>query len=194
MNKNVKNVIIKAAIQLIEQRGSNLDSITIRDICEAAHVGTGLVNYHFQSKDKLIENCVQIIIGDVINKTDLVYKGLEGKTPEEKLRIMAKYTCGFLAENENISRISILTDMSSTFANDNTLQTVKAFLPIVKEVCYGKSDEDIKEKTYFLTLSLQGLFLRSRKLKEEMDFDFFNKGQRDKMVDKIIDLIIKNGV
>ena len=53
-----KEAIIQATIKLIEENGEHLEEITVRDICKNAGVGLGLVNYHFGSKDKLIEACV----------------------------------------------------------------------------------------------------------------------------------------
>ena len=54
-----KETIIQAAIALIEEKGEDLDTVTVREISKRAGVGLGLVNYHFGNKDKLIELCVE---------------------------------------------------------------------------------------------------------------------------------------
>jgi len=48
-----KQDILKAAIDLILAEGAT--SFTIRKIAEAANISTGLVLYHFETKEKLIE-------------------------------------------------------------------------------------------------------------------------------------------
>ena len=61
-NKNIKNTkdcILKATKDLLDEKGN----VTIKDIAERAYVNVAAINYHFGSKDKLI----QIIIEDVVN-------------------------------------------------------------------------------------------------------------------------------
>lgn len=191
MRKNVKEDIIKATIELINEKGSNIDEITVRDICNRVGIGAGLVNYHFQTKENLIAQCVQKIISDIIKKTGDVYKNLPEMTSEEKLRIMVKYTCSFLETHENISRISIITDLTTINQNDNTSQTLAAYLPLVRQAISDDiDDQEVKQRTCFMLLTLQSLFLRSTLLKKEIGIDFHNKQQREGLVDKIIDFYL----
>lgn len=63
---NVKEAIIAATIDLIVNSDGNIDEITTRIIAYKANTSVGLINYHYQTKDNLIEICVQQIIGNVI--------------------------------------------------------------------------------------------------------------------------------
>ena len=67
-NTNVKNRIIEVTTELIEQHNGNIKDITARMIAAKAGVGLGLINYHFRSKEKLITECVQRIIGTVVTQ------------------------------------------------------------------------------------------------------------------------------
>jgi AcrR family transcriptional regulator len=188
MRKDIKNQIIDATIVLIEENGSNTDNITIQNICDRVGIGSGLVNYHFQTKENLIAQCVQKIIGDVIGKLDTIYNSLKNMTSEESLRFMAKSTCSYLVSHESISRISILTDLNNSSLKDNTAQTVSAYFPLIRKVCPDSmSDQAVKEKIYLLTLTLQAVFMRSNSLEEEIGIDFHDEQQRAKFVDKVID-------
>ena len=69
-----KEAIIQATIKLIEENGEHLEEITVRDICKNAGVGLGLVNYHFGSKDKLIEACVERIINGIVDASRIYGK------------------------------------------------------------------------------------------------------------------------
>lgn len=191
MRKDVKNEIIDATLRLIEEKGSDIDSITVRDICNAAGVSSALVNYHFQTKDNLIAQCVQKLIGNVIGCFKPVYRSLDGKEPEEKLRVMMKSTCSYLATHENISRISMLTDFTHSNTNDNTAQTAAAYFPLVRNACPADmSDAEVKKRTYLMLLALQGAFLRSALLKGEIGVDFFNQQQREALVDAVVDFYL----
>ena len=67
-NANVKNRIIEVTTELIEKHNGNIKDITARMIATKADVGLGLINYHFGSKEKLITECVQRIIGKVVTE------------------------------------------------------------------------------------------------------------------------------
>jgi AcrR family transcriptional regulator len=126
MRKNIKNEIIEATIKLIEEKGSNPADITIGEICDRVGVGVGLVNYHFQTKDNLIRQCVRRIIEDTIQNTDGKRLVLNEPTHKAKLRALLKINCEYLVKNKNISRISIQTDFINDDLRDNTQQTVDA--------------------------------------------------------------------
>lgn len=73
-------------IQLIEQH-ADFDKITIREIAAKANVRVGLINYHFQTKQNLINQCVQRMISLIISKFDSLYQSLTMK-PLDKLRYL----------------------------------------------------------------------------------------------------------
>lgn len=192
MKQNIKEDILRETIRLIREKGSDPAKITIREICSRVGVGAGLINYHFQTKDNLIAQCVQRMIETVISQTGEVYRALPDVSPEEKLRIMAKYTCSFLAENENLSRISILTDFTFPKATDNTAQTAKAFAPLIKQSLPGAvSNQEVMRRTMKMVLTLQAFFLRGTVLKGETELDFDQKEQREQIVDMVIDSCLK---
>ncbi len=188
MRKNVKHEIMQSTIELIREKGSNPAEITIREICNRIGIGAGLVNYHFQTKENLIAQCVQEMISEVIKQAGDVYKTLPEMTPVEKLRWIVKYTCEFLVTHENIARISILADLTAVNQNDNTSQTIAAFSPLVRRAFSNQAeDQEIKQRTYLMILTLQSLFLRSASLKIETGIDFNNRQQRENLIDQIID-------
>ncbi len=191
MKKDVKNEIIDATLRLIEEKGSDIDSITVRDICASAGVASALVNYHFQTKENLIAQCVQKLIGDVIASFEPIYRALDGRQPEEKLRIMMKSTCAYLATHENISRISMLTDFTHHNPNDNTAQTAVAYYPLMRAACPERmTDDEVKRRTYLMILAVQGAFLRTTLLKGEIGVDFHDKEQREALVDSVLDFYL----
>ncbi|HYE11729.1 MAG TPA: TetR/AcrR family transcriptional regulator, partial [Patescibacteria group bacterium] len=175
MKKNsVKEKIVDATIELIGKSAS-IESVTIRDIAAKAGVGVGLINYHFQTKENLINQCVQKIIGNVISRFDVMYQGLTME-PLDKLRFLTKATCTFLAQNQGISRISILSDLFAGNASDNTAQTIEAYLPVIKEI-WGdkKTKEEIFLSTHILIAALQSAFLRRNVFMQSTKIDFFDK-------------------
>lgn len=188
MRKDIKNEIIEATIKLIEEKGSNPDDITISDICSRVGIGVGLINYHFQTKDNLIRQCVRRIISNASLMTDDVRESLKDAAPKEKLRSLLKLNCDYLVRNENISRISIQTDMMNDEIQDNTRQTVDAYLPLVYNAYAGEfSQEDLKRRMYLLILTVQNAFLRTALLKDQTGMDFYDPQHRGELVDSLVD-------
>lgn len=181
--------LIEATTELIRQYG-NIEDVTIRDITARAGVGVGLVNYHFQTKENLVNQCIQRIISQVISQFDPLYKSLEME-PMNKLRFLVKENFNFLINNPGLSRASITTDMLSDNTHDNTMQTTNAYRPVLQEVCGDRATEqEIGILLHVLISSIQVAFLRKSVLKETMRIDFMDKKQRDEFVDKTIDHVL----
>lgn len=155
-----KESIIQATIKLIEEKGENLNTITVREICKKANVGLGLVNYYFENKDKLIDICVEKIINGIVDKFNMIKEQTKDCSPYEKLECLGNMTLSFLFDHYAVSKISIMTDMRNPQENDNTHRTYLAFVPLV-EACHPDWNIDkIKRITYCLITTMQQAFLR----------------------------------
>lgn len=181
--------IINATTQLIRDYG-DISKITVRDIAINSEVGVGLINYHFQTKENLINICILRIISHFIDEIDKLYKSLE-LSPIDKLKYVFKLKCDFVVVNCGISKISMLLDLNSGEIGDNTDQAAKVHLNILKDVFQDqKSENELFIILHILMSSIQVAFLRSNVLKVNTNIDFFNKDQREKFIDSLIDSII----
>jgi len=99
---SVKEKIVKVTIELLEECEA-VEQVTVRDIAKKAGIGVGLINYHFQTKDNLINQCVQRIIGDVIKKFHQISQSLNAE-PLDNLRSLAKRNCSFLVQNKGFPK------------------------------------------------------------------------------------------
>ncbi|HEX3037706.1 MAG TPA: TetR/AcrR family transcriptional regulator [Oscillospiraceae bacterium] len=179
-SEEIKEKIMAATIDMLEKSNGKIENITIRGIAQTVGIGTGLINYHFGTKENLIEQCVQRIIQDVIT----VFKPQMQKGLDEtgRLKETAKQVMDFLAKNPEISKISILGDMVNPMILDNTTKTVMGFLTVMEP-----EKKQAKLLTYCFTLILQGLFLRKEITKNTVGFDFNCKAERDTFIDFIVD-------
>ena len=174
-----KEAIIQATLELIQENGEHLEAITVREICERAGVGLGLVNYHFGNKDKLIELCVERMINGIVEKFQYIREKTEGLTPFEKLEYLGNMTLDFLFEHYAVSKISVLADMQTPKDNDNTSRTFAAYLPLVS-ACRPDLDElNVKRKTFCLITVMQQMFLRYDTVSKLMDIDLTKKENRE---------------
>lgn len=174
-----KEAIIRAAIALIDEKGENLNEITIREICKKADVGLGLVNYHFGSKDKLIELCVERMINEVVDRFERLREETEGLSPFEKLEYLGNMTLSFMFDRYAVSRISVLTDMNTPKEYDNTSRTYEAYLSLVADCRPDWDEETVKRKTFCLITVMQQSFLRHEVIRHAIGTDLTVKEERE---------------
>ncbi len=190
MNKT-KELIIATTIKMIQSAGSDPALITIRDISKEAGIAVSQINYHFSSKDNLIAVCVQSMVRDVIGLFDNSLADVKNKSDFDKLKYMANLTFSFLYANENLSRISILSDYQNAATGDNTDLTIQAYFPLIEKVCGEKSIPNAQSITEMIVLALQGAFLRSNILKDKLHIDLRDPEQRTEFVNSVLEQHLK---
>lgn len=186
---NLKETIIQATTELIQECCGDVNKITLRKISERAGVGLGLINYHFGSKEQLIVLCVQRIINNVVmcfspDKKD--YSENDGLEDKARLADWAKQVYDFLFENYAISSISILGDMQNYHAGSNSVYTQKGFSMAIR------NDIAIEKKrmlTFMLTSSMKVAFLSGDSSKEILGYNLKDKSERDKFVEFLVEML-----
>lgn len=187
-SENVKDRIIAVTIKLIEEYNGDTKSITARMIAEKAEVGLGLINYHFGSKDNLITECVQRIIGGVVAGFHMKQVFLSDK---ERLIAWATYVFDFLFEHSAISRISILSDFQNYSQNSNSVYTQYGF---AKSLNSDISEKDKPMLVFILTAAMQVAFLGSATVNQILGYDFTKKKDRAKYIEKLVDILFEGAV
>ncbi|MDE6550122.1 MAG: TetR/AcrR family transcriptional regulator [Clostridia bacterium] len=178
VNLDNKEAIIEATIELIEEKGEQIDAITVREICKKAEVGLGLVNYYFESKEKLISYCVEKIINGIVEKFALICEQTNHFTPFEKLEYLGNMTFDFLFDHYTVSKISILSDMHTPKENDNTHRTYAAYLPLISSCRPDWNEDKVKRITYSLITTMQQAFLRNEIILLSQGVNLHNKSER----------------
>lgn len=183
MKLDVKQKIIGDTIRLIEAGKGNPADVTVREICREGGISISQINYHFQTKDNLIAQCVQVMIGDVIARFDEHAATIQAASAVEKLMLMLAQTFSFLYRNENISRISILTDHQKPHSGDNTAQSIRAYLPLVEAALKERNiPHDPRMTATMVILDFQGAFLRTDVIRQDMGIDLREERQRGQWV------------
>ncbi|MDE5802024.1 MAG: TetR/AcrR family transcriptional regulator [Lachnospiraceae bacterium] len=188
-----KEAIIQATIDLIQEKGEQLQEITVREICKRADVGLGLLNYHFENKDKLIELCVERMVNGIVDHFHSIQEKTEGLDPMEKLSYLGNMTLTFLFEHYAVSRISMLADMRAPNEDDNTHKTYSAYLPLVAACRPDWDRETLERKTFCLIAAMQQSFLRSKVILQTQGIDLTNPKERRAFHDKMLRDILGEG-
>ncbi|NMA04850.1 MAG: TetR/AcrR family transcriptional regulator [Acholeplasmataceae bacterium] len=160
MENNVKEKIINTTINLIKESNGFSNNITIRKIAEDANVSVGLINYHFKSKEKLIEICVERIIKDVMYAFS--------SENDEPINTFTLGVFKFLLENPEISKISILSDLSQPNIKNNSSISFRAISRALSK------DNKNKIKAFIFLATIQAAFLNKEITKELLNLDLNN--------------------
>lgn len=180
---NIKENIIEVTTELIRQSDGDINDITIRMIAEKANVGTGLINYHFQSKENLITLCVQRIIGNVVMKFYPLDRHYQND--RERLTDWAIQVFDFLFDNKAISRISILGDLSDYSVDSNSVKTQRGFMLAMRNV----NDVDKNMLSFVLTSVMQTAFLSENVGVELLGYDFSDRSSRNVFITRLVSVI-----
>ena len=181
---DIKEKIINTTISLIQQSEGLIENITIREIAQKADIAVGLINYHFGSKNNLIEICVQRIISHVMKIFPTRERSADTQeTGEQKdADDLASFTASvfsFLIDHPEISKISMLGDLSQPNAKSNSAVSYRAIFKAIPD----KDPEKIRKiKAFMLLSTIQSAFLNRQisaellgiNLNDESDYrDFF---------------------
>ena len=186
---NLKEAIIYATTELIQECNGDVNKITLRKISERAGVGLGLINYHFGSKEQLIVLCVQRIINNAVmcfSPDKKNYSGKDGLEDKERLEDWAKQVYDFLFDNYAISSISILGDMQNYQVKSNSVYTQKGFAMAIQNEL---GEEKKRLVTFMLTSAMQVAFLSGDASKEILGYNLRNKSERDQFVESLVELL-----
>ena len=185
----IRERMIAVTIEWIKRYGDTR-MITVREIASEAGVGVGMINYHFQTKDNLINICIMELIGQAVFQLQSFSQNAEMK-PIDKIMELSKGIASFMALNPGLSKISITNDLLSPERNDNVAQLTKMLMPITKEI-YGdqKSESELLILLHILISSISVGFLRNSVLGETTKLDFTDQEQRDQFVEYCINRVL----
>lgn len=189
--EQVKEAIITAATELIEQSDGDINAITARAIAEKSGVALGLINYHFESKENLVSICVQRIINKVLmgfspDKTD--YGADDGLTDKERLISFAQQTFDFLYDNYSIVKISILSDLKDYQPRSNSALTQLGFRLAIRS---NISERKKQLVAFSLASIMQTAFLTGENAKAITGYNLGEKSERDLFISQTVTMLME---
>lgn len=191
--KNCKEDLIKITTDIIKENNGDVDKVTIRDIASRSGVSVGLINYHFGDKDKLIAECVQRIISNIVNsfKPTMDVDESLNNFEKGKMRLIktAQRVFSFFFEQPSISRVSILDDYKNYSNESSSYFSLRGFSAVI-----GDAIEDQEEKeriSFLLTTSMQVAFLRSLSDTKFLHFDLSKVEDRNNYIEYLVNKLMK---
>lgn len=189
MNTNeqiTQNLIIDTTKALLEET-EDIEKITVRQIAERANVGTGLINYHFKSKDALLS----IAIGDTMAKIISNFSESDSYadlTPVEKLKAMLIELYALSDKKEKLMRFILSHDIMN-----GNMQTPLYLTPLLKQIFGDKKDEiQLRILALQILYPIQVTGLNRKAFYMYSGIDVSDKEQRSRFIDNLINNLIGN--
>lgn len=183
--KAVKETIIKAASELIEENKGDMAKVTARAIAAKSGVALGLINYHFKSKDNLIEICVQRIVNKILfcfySDNDLS----DDISDRQRLINRGQRVFDFFFDNKSMTKIFILSDLKNYRPKSNTAAVQSGFKMAIRSAAADNKKKRILG--FMLTSAIETAFLTGDKSVDILGYNLDIKEERDKLVEEMVD-------
>lgn len=174
-NEEIKNRLLQAAKQLLKE-ADQPETITARQIAAQANANLALINYHYKSKDDLINQA----IGEIVQNTADRWKDMmdDSLPPKEKLEKMLIALSDMVMKYSKFTKISIQYELTK-----NQISLPYYLIPTLKEYFQdGKSETELKIIAYEIVSFLQLIFLRAEEFQKYTGENIQIKETRDKLI------------
>lgn len=180
-----KEKIIQFAMDMIAQEG--FQNITTRKIASQAGVNVAAINYHFGSKDALINEALRYLTGQLRNTFE--YLEIENEDAETKLSTFIKNYTDIMFEYPDI-----IKNMISHAIKDKPLEVQVEHVAFIQSVGFelikrtiGQIRPDLDNfslslKALNLVSSLSFPFLMGKHVKELLGVDLYNQETRQRYI------------
>ena len=183
---DAKSRIIKSALEILNEE-QNPDKITVRKIADRAGVGIGLINYHFQTKDKLLHEAVAVTMAAMADDWRKTGRNSE-LNPPQRLKLMLKQLTDFGMNYYHILKIAVGYEVLH-----GDLEVPLYILPLLREIFGRERDElALRIMAFQIIIGMQVILLRGEAFQKYAGIDIFDAKQRDEALDILIDNIIKD--
>jgi AcrR family transcriptional regulator len=184
--EGARNRILDAAIEAMIKTG-DVRKVTMRDVASRAEVGLGAVNYHFQTKENLVNVAVRRFIDAVISGWTGTSDLSSDDSPVDQFRKLLATSADFLAEHPRVSRISILFDAEHPDPDDNTGQVVEQLTPFAVQ-CLGPARKHLGPTiSRACVAAMQLFFLRS--YERNVTPSFFVDDDRSRFLAELVETV-----
>ncbi len=125
-NDSTAQTIVRAALECLEQHG--LAGMTVRKIAMHAKVNVAAINYHFGSKEKLLEQVFDLATTSAFGDLDQFVNAESVEVLEQQLYQFLLHYAGGLAQYPNVSKVMLHQLMSSPQGQNIVKKRLETFL------------------------------------------------------------------
>ncbi len=179
-DKDAKEKLLKAAIELMQET-DDTDRITVRQIAQRAGVGAALINYHYQSREKLLFAAIGEVMVQMMDA--IRRKPNPDETPQQRMKTLLREVCDVGIRHEKLMRIGAKYQLlSEDFSASSFL------LPALRDAFGDKGEEALRVMALEIFAITNVILLRAEAVLKFTGLDIHDPAQRSRLVDTLIDI------
>jgi AcrR family transcriptional regulator len=179
-----KKRIMDVTLSLLENT-ENPEDITIRRIAEDAGIGIGLINYHFTSRDKLINEVISLKMNSLSGS--MIHLEEQIVDPVKYLKEMLIMMSDIAIKNSKLNKISVEYELLH-----GDFKICLTLLPLLKKIFEErKTDTEIRFIAYQIITTTQSIYLRQDAFHMYAGVNIENKKERDMLLNQLVDNLVK---
>jgi AcrR family transcriptional regulator len=126
-----QTIIVRAALECLEQYG--MEGLTVRKIAAHAKVNIAAINYHFGSKEKLLEQVFDLSSQQAFQDIDERIQARSGKALEQQLEEFLVHFLNGTVEYPNLSKVMLHQLINPNPASVHLTERLEVFLQALTE-------------------------------------------------------------
>jgi AcrR family transcriptional regulator len=180
MKIDIREKIINATIELLEEH-NDAGPLTMRLIAEKAGVGLGLINYHFKTREALINDAIGEMMFHAVKPHLAIPSSIDGD-PKAAIRAIFRATSD-IGMRYSLGRFAVQFALLQ-----GNMEVPALIVPLVRQY-YGKRKDDLEIRliAFSMVTTMQVAYIRSDAFRLYAGVDIQNEVQRNELIDQIID-------
>ena len=179
-----KEKLVRAAIELLNE-GGDAARITARLLTERAGVSLGSINYHFQSKDNLLNEAVGRMTYEIAASWLTPVDSFEDD-PLGALLMLLKETSRLMARHANLAKLTV-----SNILKGGNFDVPLVIIPLLRKIFGAQKDEqELRLIAFQLVIPMQVALLHDRTFLLYAGYDLYDDRQRDQWIEKQVENLI----
>jgi AcrR family transcriptional regulator len=181
-----KQRILQAVIALLGE-APDPETITVRQIARRADVGIGLINYHFGSKEALLNEAIGTLMREEAGLDAPALPADAGGAPVERMRTLLKQTTKVALRFPSLGRtLAKYALLGGDYGAERTL------LPLLREHFGGAlSEPEIRVTAIQIVAPLQVMAVRAEDVEVFAGLDLLDEAVADQVIDRLVDNVLK---
>lgn len=183
-HQDARQMILQAASDLIEEV-DDPEAITVRQVADRAKVGTGLINYHFTSKNNLLS----VVVANKMAKMAfslLTFEKISELNPSDKLKTILKELFSYAQKHEKLVRFTITQNLLQ-----GEMKTPLFLIPVLQEI-FGEDKSEMQLRIIALQIlfPIQIASLNPDEFLLYSGIDLYDTKQRNEYIEILADNVI----
>ena len=184
--ESTREKILKAAVGFLFKSG--LESFTTRNIAREAGVNTAAINYHFKSKENLIEEAIYAASATAFSQGLAILKDVSLPPGERLRRFYVGYSMG-LVEFKWITRSAFRVFLMNERGDTRYMGLLREMVAETAHVLGEAGAEENEQKAMALVSGVCFPFLIMGSLPGIGSFDFGNPEMRNRYIGLLVDTV-----